>query len=126
MCVSTLRPISGANDLGVLVDCPVVRIGLGEDLNRPTTSPGVFVGAEEVGVGGIGVPANVNPLDSDAGNFDCGDTIVFQAVEANNTSGGVVVRSYVLDDEAFTTNVQGSDTFVNARSLLEETSFDDE
>ena len=63
-----------ANDMGILVDCPVYRIGLGENLDRPQTEPGVFVNATAAGVGGLGVPANVNPLNIEAGNFTCGDT----------------------------------------------------
>jgi hypothetical protein len=109
-----------ANDLGALFDCGVTRIGLGRVLDRPTTEPGVFVGAEAVGVGGLGIPPNINPLSAAVGNFDCGDTIVFQVAEASNTVGGVVVAAYVLDDEEFSTNVIGFDTFVAARSLLEE------
>jgi hypothetical protein len=103
-----------------LFDCPIGRIGLGENLDRPSTEPGVFVGAEEIGVGGLGVPANVNPLSAAVGNFDCGDTIIFQASEASSAVGGVAVRSFILDDEALATEITGIDTFVNARSFLEE------
>jgi hypothetical protein len=109
-----------ANDLGVLVDCPVYRIGLGEDLDRPATEPALYINATAVGQGGVGVPGNVNPLNSDAGNFDCGDTIVFQAREAAGLPGGVLAASFVLDDDAFTDAVTGVDTFVHARSFLEE------
>jgi len=108
-----------ANDLGVLVDCPVVRVGLGEDLDRPTTEPGLFIGAQTAGFFGVGVPPNINPLDSDFGNFDCGDTIVFQASEAGNQVGGVTVRAFVLNDDEQASDPVGPDTFVNTRSLLE-------
>lgn len=117
---------SRANDLGVLLDCPLTRIGLGEDLDRPTTESGIFIGAEQVGVGGFGVPANVNPLSAAAGNFDCGDTIVFQVLEASGTVGGVRVNAFVLDDESLSDEVTGIDTFVNARSLMEEQTVDPE
>ncbi len=116
-------PNNRANDVGELFDCPVSRVGLGEDLDRPTTEPGIFVNAQAVGVGGLGVPPNVNPLSADADNFKCGDTIIFQVSETNNTVGGVVVQSYVLDSTRISTNVTGFDTFVNARSLLEEQQF---
>lgn len=109
-----------ANDLGVLIECPVARVGLGENLDRPTTEPGMFVGATAVGAGGFGVPANVNPLSAAAGNFTCGDTLVFQAREAAGTAGGVVAASFVLSAAAFSGEITGIDTFGNARSFLEE------
>ncbi len=115
-----------ANDVGILIDCPAYRIGLGENLDRPTTEPGIYVDAEAVGVGGLGVPANVNPLSSDAGNFECGDTIIFQAIEAANTVGGVKVNAYVLKGDQFSEDIIGIDTFANARSLIEEQLLEDE
>ncbi|GJM25232.1 MAG: hypothetical protein DHS20C16_16470 [Phycisphaerae bacterium] len=114
------QPQQAANDLGVLIECPIFRLGLGEDLDRPGTEPGLFVGATAVGAGGFGVPSNVNPLNSDSTNFDCGDTVVFQAREAPNTAGGVLAASFVLDDEGFSGDIIGLDTFGNARALLEE------
>ncbi len=114
------QPQQTANDLGILIECPVFRLGLGEDLDRPTTEPGLFVNATAVGAGGFGVPSNVNPLNSDSANFDCGDTVVFQAFQAANTAGGVAAASFVLDDEGFSGDIVGLDTFGNARALLEE------
>lgn len=114
------QPQQAANDLGVLIECPIFRLGLGEDLDRPNTEPGLFVNATAVGAGGFGVPSNVNPLNSDSTNFDCGDTVVFQAREAPNTAGGIVAASFVLDDEGFSGDIIGLDTFGNARALLEE------
>jgi hypothetical protein len=114
------QPQQAANDLGVLIECPIFRLGLGEDLDRPNTEPGLFVGATAVGAGGFGVPSNVNPLNSDSTNFDCGDTVIFQAREAPNTAGGIVAASFVLDDEGFSGDIIGLDTFGNARALLEE------
>ena len=120
------QPFQQANDLGILLDCPVYRIGLGENLDRPFTEPGLFVGATAVGQGGFGIPANVNPLNSEAGNFDCGDTIVFQASEAVGTAGGVVASTFVLDDEELPAGSIFLDTFVNARSFLEENTIEEE
>lgn len=120
------QPLQSANDMGVLFDCPVSRIGLGETLDRPTTEPGIFVNAEAVGAGGFGVPPNANPLDADFGNFDCGDTIIFVASESANVAGGVIVSVFLLDDEGQPDVVRGLDTFVNARTLIEEQSFDEE
>lgn len=119
-------PQESANDMGVLFNCPLSRIGLGETLDRPNTEPGIFIGAEAVGAGGFGVPPNANPLDADAGNFDCGDTIVFVASERANVAGGVVVSIFLLDDETQPTEIRLLDTFVNARTLIEEQSFEEE
>ena len=114
------QPTAQANDLGVLLDCPVARVGLGENIDRPGTEPGLFVGATAVGAGGFGVPPNINPLSADIGNFDCGDTIVYQASEAGGAVGGVIVASFVLNAESQPAVPTGIDTFMNARSLLEE------
>jgi hypothetical protein len=114
------QPDNKANDLGVLIDCPVYRVGLGEVLDQPATEPGIFVGAQAVGAGGFGVPPNVNPLNADAGNFTCGDTIIFVASERAGVAGGVVVRSYVLPAASQPSQFEGLDTFVNARTLVEE------
>jgi hypothetical protein len=120
------RPQQLANDLGVLFDCPVSRIGLGENLDRPTTEPGLFVGATAVGAGGFGVPPNANPLDTDVNNFDCGDTVIFVASESNNVAGGIVVSVFLLDDEGQPDAIRGLDTFANARTLIEEQRIEEE
>lgn len=120
------QPTAQANDMGVLLDCPVARIGLGEVIDDPTTEPGLFVGATAVGAGGFGVPPNINPLSADFGNFDCGDTIVYQASTAGGSVGGVIVAAFVLDDAGQPDPPTGLDTFVNARSLLEQQELDDE
>jgi hypothetical protein len=114
------QPQNQANDLGVLIECPVLRVGLGENIDRPQSEPGLFIGATAVGVGGFGVPSGINPLDSEFGNFDCGDTIVYRAAEAGGSVGGVVVAAFVLDDETQPDQIQGIDTFVNTRTLIEE------
>jgi len=114
---------SPANDLGVLVECTgLYRIGLGEDLDRPTTSAGLYLGTESGSYSGYGVPGNVNPLNADPPyyNFDCGDTVIFQVSESSSTAGGVVASAYVLDDEGQPDTVIGLDTFANARAFLEE------
>ncbi len=120
------RPVSGANDVGVLMDCPVARIGLGEVLDQPQTEPGLFVGAQAVGAGGFGVPPNVNPLDASVGNFECGDTIVFRAAQSASVAGGVTVGAFVLDADTQPVVIRGLDTFLNARTLIEEKGTDEE
>jgi hypothetical protein len=120
------QPVQSANDMGVLFNCEIDRLGLGEILDRPTTEPGIFVNAEAVGAGGFGVPPNANPLSQDAENFDCGDTVIFVASESNSVAGGVVISIFLLDDELQPQEVRGLDTFVNARTLIEEQSFEEE
>jgi len=120
------QPEQSANDLGVLFDCPVARIGLGETLDRPSTEPGIFVNAQAVGAGGFGVPPNANPLDADFGSFDCGDTIIFVASESANVAGGVIVSVFLLNDSTQPTVVRGLDTFANARTLIEQQSLNEQ
>jgi len=120
------QPAQSANDLGVLFNCPIARLGLGETLDRPTTEPGIFVNAQAVGAGGFGVPPNANPLDSDAENFDCGDTIIFVASESASVAGGVQVTVFRLDDEGQPDFIRGLDTFANARTLIEEQELEEE
>jgi hypothetical protein len=112
-------PVGKSNEQGVLFDCPVTRVGLGENLNNPTTEPALFIGAVAGGIAGFGIPGNVNPLDARVGNFTCGDTIIFQANTQAGTVGGVEARSYVLSASSQPSQHQ-IDTFNNARRFLEE------
>ncbi len=114
-------PGSKSNESGTLFDCsaenPISRIGLGENINRPDTEPGIFVG----GVGdieqGFGVPPNINPLSRDAGDFKCGDTVVFEAFTSANAPGGFKVRAFVLDADTQPINTT-RDTFTAAAEFL--------
>jgi hypothetical protein len=108
------------NDISLLVNCPVLRVGLGEDLDFPFDVPGLFVGTvNQQVITGFGVPGNVNPLDSSAGNFSCGDTLIFEANPRAGAVGNLVVNSYVLSAAGQPATFSGPDTFNNARSLLE-------
>lgn len=109
-----------ANDMGVLFNCPVNRIGLGENLDNPDTEPGIYLGAQAAGAGGFGIPSGLNPLDVDAGNFDCGDTVIYLAYPQSGVPGGTSVRAYLLDDASQPQVISGLDTFVKARTLIEE------
>ncbi|MBN1511320.1 MAG: hypothetical protein JXB13_04845 [Phycisphaerae bacterium] len=113
------------NEVGLLVDCGSVRIGLGENLNFPEDEPGLFIGVDagtdEI-ITGFGVPARVNPLDARAGNYSCGDTLIFQATTQVGVPGNIAVKSYVLLGATQPTEYSGPDTFNNARSLLDRTS----
>jgi hypothetical protein len=92
-----------ANESGILFDCfadnPITRIGLGENLNNPDTEAGLLVGGFSDITEGFGVPPNINPLSSANGDFDCGDTVIYEAFESANAPGGFKVQAFVLDWE---------------------------
>lgn len=112
---------SQVNEAGVLFDCTDLRrIGLGEDLLRPDTEPGLFLGTIIGQVQGFAVPSGLNPLDMNAGNFSCGDTVIFQVAQAGNEVGGVEVFSFVLDGDTQPVDFVGPQTFENVRFFLEE------
>ena len=111
-----LETFANAPRLAVLFDCPVLRVGLGEDLNQPSTESGLFIG----GTGGFGVPSNVNPLDVSAGNFQCGDAIIFLASSSGNNVGGVIVSTAVIQGADQSVTYSGPDTFVVLRDFLEQ------
>jgi len=109
--------IAPANDVGVLLDCsvsPVKRVGLGEDLLR--TDAAVRVGPGN----GVGVRVDdLNPLSLDAGNFNCGDTIIFQAFENTGVAGGVSIHSFVLSGVGGPERFSGPNTFANFAAIRE-------
>lgn len=116
------------NEVGILLQCPLVRVGLGENLNFPTQDPGLYIGVDDGGqiVQGFGVPGGVNPLDSRAGNFTCGDTLIFEVTEQTGVPGNVKVKTFVLQASTQPDTFTGPDTFNNARTLLERQFGDDE
>ncbi len=104
------QPGAQTNEAGVLFDCTggsITRVGLGRNLNQPTTDPGLIVGGFADIVQGFGVPANINPLNSEV-DFFCGDTIIFQVIESTNSPGGFKVQAFVLPFE-----LQDADTVRN-------------
>ncbi len=124
-------PVETASEVGALFDCPITRIGLGEDINRPGSEPGVFVlenaDPESLNLArGFGVPANVNPLDSTAGNFGCGDTVVYRVIESDSGVGNLKVETFVLPWAGQPTEFTGPHTFNNARIFIEEQVQEDE
>ncbi|UCG17147.1 MAG: hypothetical protein JSV19_03770 [Phycisphaerales bacterium] len=118
------------NEIGILLQCPVVRVGLGENLNFPTQDPGLYIGVGDLYSGqivqGFGVPAGVNPLDSRVGNFACGDTLIFEVTEQTGVPGNVQVKTFVLPAATQPDTYTGPDTFNNARILLERQFGDEE
>lgn len=118
----TTFPGGLSGELGVLFDCslePVTLVGLGENL-LPTDAA-VFVGGSgPAGTGGFGVTApELNPLSLEAGNFTCGDTLIFTAFQSVGTPGGVRVRSSRLTGSAQPGTFSGPSTFANLAAFLE-------
>jgi len=118
----TTFPGGLSGEIGVLFDCalePVTVVGLGENL-LPTDAA-IFVGGSgPTGVGGFGVIAEgLNPLTFDAGNFTCGDTVIFTAFTSVGTPGGVRLRSDKLVGEDQPGIFSGPNTFSNYADFLE-------
>jgi len=118
----TTNPLGNANDIGVLFDCGIsliTKIGLGENL-LPTDAA-VFVGGEGAGgAAGFGVTAgDLYPLLQSENNFDCGDTVIFQAVRSSGSAGGVALQSLLLPNSEQPDSYSGADTFVNYDQFLE-------
>lgn len=115
-------PNQRTNEIGALFDCPVTRIGLGEDIDRPATEPGMFVqpGLGNTTTPGFGVPSNLLPLDSRAGNFGCGDTLILRAISRPSAVGNIQVQGFVLPWTEQPQEFIGPHTFNNARLFLEE------
>jgi len=112
-----------ANELGVLFRCspsPVNIVGLGENL-LPSDAA-VFVGGQGAGgASGAGVSAaDVNPLSRTAGNFNCGDTIIFRAFTPGGVGGGsVTIQSLLLPGSEQPSIFDGPNTFANLELYLE-------
>ncbi len=118
----TTFPVGRASELGVLFPCdvsPVIRIGLGENL-LPTDAAVFVGGGGPGGAPGFGVPAaGLNPLDLFAGNFNCGDTIIYRAITSTGVPGNVIVQSFLLPGSEQPSLFNGPNTFVNLQNFLE-------
>jgi len=113
---------SQASQGGVLFPCspsPVTVVGLGEDL-QPTDAAVFVGGAGAGGAAGFGVPAgSLNPLQWSAGNFDCGDTIIYRAFLSSGVVGGIGLQVYLLPGSEQPDIFNGPDTFVNLANYLD-------
>ncbi|MCH7873040.1 MAG: hypothetical protein IID33_15195 [Planctomycetes bacterium] len=115
-------PGGGAQRLGTLFACgesPVTLVGLGENL-LPTDRH-VLVGGDcgtSAPGSGITVP-NLNPLEIAVGNFNCGDTIIFQALEDSSVAGGISVRVLLLPGSEQPGTFSGPNTFANLTDFLD-------
>ncbi len=118
-----------ARELGVLFRCaesPITHVGLGENL-LPTDAA-IYVGGQGVGgAAGFGVAAGgLNPLQFDAGNFNCGDTVIFRAFQSVGVAGGVGLRSFLLPGSEQPSIFTGPDTFTNLERIIESQVREDE
>jgi len=111
-----------ATEMGVLFSCspsPVTVVGLGANLL--STDSAIFVGGEGAGgAAGFGVPVgDLYPLLLEVGNFNCGDTIIYQAFVNTGVVGGVSLASYLLPGSEQPDEFRGPDTFVNLENFIE-------
>ena len=116
-------------DVGVLFPCgesPVTIVGLGETL-QPTDAA-VFVGGGGAGGNaGFGVRAeSLYPLRLSEGNFNCGDTIIFQAFDSPGVAGGVALQTFLLPGSEQPSIFSGPSTFANLEEFIQSQSQSDE
>lgn len=117
------------SEIGALFPCgesPVTHVGLGENLLRGDTA--LFVDSEGArGAAGFGIVAgDLNPLQLEAGNFNCGDTVIFRAFESNAVAGGVALQAYRLRSIDQPSIFAGPDTFVNLEDFMQSQVREDE
>lgn len=115
-------PTGTAREMGVLFPCgesPVTVVGLGETLTSDDVA--VFVGGTGTGgAAGVGVRVgDLNPLLLEAGNFNCGDTIIYQAFQAAGLPGGVGLQAFLLPGSEQPSIFAGPSTFENLEAFLE-------
>ena len=106
---ANIRP-SGGN-AGVVLPCPVDRVGLG-DLNN-LSSVGFSVGLTTADQ--VGIAWGQAPLVSGF-NYECGDTIIFASINDANANGGVRIDAGVVDGAAQPVPVV--DTFGTLEAVL--------
>lgn len=121
-------PVDLANEAGTLFQCStsaVRRVGLGENLLPNDAAIFVLTGLQpdsfEIGVG-FGVTAEgLNPLEWEANNFECGDTIVFRAIPAagQGTSGNVRIETLLYPGTEEPGIFNGPSTFANYSNFLD-------
>lgn len=109
-----IRPQGG--DAAVVLRCPVDRVGLGS-LSDPSSS-GFRVGIAPQGK--IGVAWGETPLVAGF-NYDCGDTVLFVAINDATASGGVRIDAGVVSGAA--QPVPAIDTFGTLEAVLTSNGF---
>lgn len=120
------RQTGQANELGVLFSCAEERIdliGLGETLTPDEPAVFVipnFVPSNPLGLQtGFGVGSDLSPLSLAAGNFSCGDTIIYRAIRAVGVPGEVRIEVFLLPGSEQPGDFSGSSTFANYQAFLE-------
>ena len=129
----TVRLLTAATgdstESGVLFACSdsrITRVGLGENL-LPTDAAVFAGGTGAGGAAGFGVPAgSLNPLSLAAGNFNCGDTVIFRALVQTGQAGGIGLQSFLLPGFEQPSVFSGPNTFVNFQRFLETQVSEDE
>lgn len=116
------QPNSGANQTGTLFPCspsPVTLVGLGENL-QPTDRHIRVGGTGSIGIPGTGVTIpGLSPLSLAAGNFNCGDTIMYQAFQDTSVAGNVNVLTFLLPGSEQPSDFSGPDTFANLADFIQ-------
>lgn len=116
------QPNSGANQTGTLFPCspsPVTLVGLGENL-QPTDRHILVGGTGSIGIPGTGITIpGLGPLSLAAGNFNCGDTIMYQAFQDTTVAGNVNVLTFLLPGSEQPSDFSGPDTFANLADFLQ-------
>lgn len=115
-------PGGGAQRLGTLFACgdePVTLVGLGDDL-QPTDRHILVGGDCDSSAPGTGITVpSLNPLQLSTGNFNCGDTIIFQALVNSAVAGGISVQVLLLPGSEQPSEFAGPNTFANLTSFLD-------
>ena len=122
-------PAGNSSEAGVLFGCEageqaVERVGLGENLLP--SDRGIFLNSLTGGIAGLGVQAGVNPLVRSAGNFACGDTVIFEAIDSTGVPGNVKVISFLVRGDLSPSRYVGPDTFRNYESFIQSQIREDE
>ncbi len=104
---------SNGGDASLILPCPVDRITLG-NLNDPNAI-GFRVGIP--GQQKIEVVWAQDPLVAGF-SYNCGDTVIFQAIDDQNSSGGILVSTGLIGGASQTGPFTGPDTFANLEALL--------
>ena len=111
-----LHGIGPGTQLGMLLDCTVEQIGLGNPLNLAV--PAITITRGELT---FDVPASAFPLVFTKGStkdFECGDTLVLNVIDDPTNGYGIKVVPGRVDGTTQTGPFGGPDTFQNLQTLL--------
>lgn len=124
-----VSPNAPLNDQGILFPCvtsPINVVGLGENLLADDVQL-VSGGTGAGGTTGVGVTdPTLNPLTREAGNFACGDTIIFRAILSTSVAGGIKIDAFLLSGFDQPDEFAGPSTFLNYQNFLESQVREDE